>query len=147
MWGRAFFSCNCGNRTAGVMGYASSTSLAAARVSFQVSQPLLKQGGSIHKGIISEQLHTLLHKYLRVSSTVIIKSLESGSIKQIFLKVFLIMLLQFSQFFPLYSPSALPPQPSHIPPLSSCPWVVHISSLSPLFPIPFFISPHLFYAY
>ena len=65
----------------------------------------------------------------------------------IFLKyIVLIMLLQFSQFPPLFSPSTLYLQPSSIPPLSSCPWVVHISSLSPLFPIPFFISPHLPYA-
>ena len=31
--------------------------------------------------------------------------------------------------------------------LSSCPWVIHISSLSPLFPIPILTSAHLFYAY
>ena len=51
----------------------------------------------------------------------------------------MIMLLQFSQFLPLFSPSTLPHstlQHSH-PRLSSCPWVVHISSLSSLFPIPF----------
>ena len=61
-----------------------------------------------------------------------------------FFKVFLlIMLLQFSQVSPLYLPS----NPPAFPRLSPCPWVVHISSLSPLFPIPFFIFPHLFYAY
>ena len=39
------------------------------------------------------------------------------------------------------------PRPSSIPPLSSCPWVIHISSLASLFPVPFLISPCLFYAY
>ena len=33
------------------------------------------------------------------------------------------------------------------PPLSSCPWVVQMSSLSSLFPVPFLTSPQLFYAY
>ena len=43
--------------------------------------------------------------------------------------------------FPLYSPSTLPPNAPTFPPLSSCPWVVHTSSLSPLFPIPFLSLP------
>ena len=54
------------------------------------------------------------------------------------------MLLQFSQFFP---PPPCPPTLQHFPPLTPCPRVVHISSLSPLFPVPFLTSPHLFYAY
>ena len=55
------------------------------------------------------------------------------------------MLLQFSQSSPLYP---LPPCTQHSsipPPLNSCPLDVHISSLSPLFPIPFLTSPHLLY--
>ena len=36
---------------------------------------------------------------------------------------------------------------SSIPPLSSCPWVVHKSSLSSLFPTPFLSSPYVFSAY
>ena len=47
---------------------------------------------------------------------------------------------------PSLSSSSLYPQPSSIPHLSSCPRVVHVSSLSPLFPIPFLTSPYLFYA-
>ena len=54
------------------------------------------------------------------------------------------MLLQVSQFFPFYPPSALIPPAS--PLLSSCPWVAHISSLSPV-SYTIFISPHVFYAY
>ena len=50
------------------------------------------------------------------------------------------MLLQFSQFFLLYLPSALTPNPPASPSPSSCPWVVNTSSLSPPFPIPFFTS-------
>ena len=45
-------------------------------------------------------------------------------------------------------PCIAPPDPPAFPsPLSSCPWVIHISSLNFLFSIPFFISPHVFYAY
>ena len=55
------------------------------------------------------------------------------------------MLLQFSPFFPLYPPSTLHPQHSSIPPtLSSYPWVVHVSSLTPRFPIPFLSLPIYF---
>ena len=56
------------------------------------------------------------------------------------------MLLQFSQFFPLF-PSSLPPQPSSIPPPSfmsmGCTYKFFESSVS----YTIFISPHLFYAY
>ena len=60
--------------------------------------------------------------------------------------ILLIMLLQFSQFSPLYFPCTLPTL-QHSPSLSSCSWVVHISSLTSLFPILFLTSPCLFYAY
>ena len=48
---------------------------------------------------------------------------------------------------PLYPP-ALPslPQPA-FPALSSCPWVIHISSLASPFPILFVTSPYLFCTY
>ena len=44
-------------------------------------------------------------------------------------------------FLPLSPSHPAPLKPPAFPPLSSCPWVVHISSLSSLFPIPFFSSP------
>ena len=53
----------------------------------------------------------------------------------------------FPNFSPFIPPPPHTPQPSSIPPLSSCPWVVHISSLNSLFPTPFLTSPCLFYAY
>ena len=66
----------------------------------------------------------------------------------IYFKVFFIdYTITVFPIFLLYPSSALHTQPSTIRPLSSCPRVVHISSLSPLFPIPFFISLCLFYAY
>ena len=50
----------------------------------------------------------------------------------------------FLPFIPLHPVCHLLPSfPHH----SSCPWVVHISSLSSLFPILFLTSPHLFNAY
>ena len=52
----------------------------------------------------------------------------------------------FPNFPPLCPLQHAPPTLQH-PPLSSCPWVVHISSLNSLFPIPFLTSPHLFNAY
>ena len=73
-----------------------------------------------------------------------------SSIKFIIFKyIVLIMLLLSSQCFsPLYPLSALHlPALQHSPSLSSCPWVVRISSLASLFPIPFLTSPCLFYAY
>ena len=45
------------------------------------------------------------------------------------------------------SPSTLHPPPFSVPPLSSCPWVVHISSLASPFPILFLTSPCLFCTY
>ena len=53
----------------------------------------------------------------------------------------------FPNFSPFIPPPPWTPQPSSIPRLSSCPWVVHISSLSSLFPIPFLTSSCLFNAY
>ena len=50
-------------------------------------------------------------------------------------------------FLPFIPPLPCTPRPSSIPPLSSCPWVIHVSSWASLFPGPFLISPRLFYAY
>ena len=59
--------------------------------------------------------------------------------------ILLIILLQLSHFFSILYPPAttLPPV---FPYLSSCPWVVHISSLTSPFPIQFLTSPCLFCA-
>ena len=63
-----------------------------------------------------------------------------------FLKyILLIMLLQWPPFSPLYSPFDLhPPILQCLPHLSSCPWVIHISSLKSLVPIPFLPLPFYF---
>ena len=45
-------------------------------------------------------------------------------------------------FTPLYSPPPCTSHPTHIPPYSSCPWVIHISSLASTFPILFLPSPY-----
>ena len=50
-------------------------------------------------------------------------------------------------FPPLYSTPSCPPPPSHIPHFSSCPWVIHITSLATTFPILYLHSPGLFSAY
>ena len=50
-------------------------------------------------------------------------------------------------FPPLHSTPSGPPPPSHIPPYSSCPWVIHISSLASTFPILFLPSPCRFATY
>ena len=61
--------------------------------------------------------------------------------------ILLIMLLWFSQFLPIYPLSTLhPPTHQHSPPLVHV-HVLYIYKLSSLFPIPFLISPCLFYAY
>ena len=63
--------------------------------------------------------------------------------------ILLIMLLQLSHsFFSTLSPSAWYLHSlQHSPHLSSCPWVVHISSLASLFPILFLTSSCLFCTY
>ena len=58
----------------------------------------------------------------------------------------LIMLLQLFHLLPLFPPPCTHPL-THIPPLSSCPWVVHISSLASPFPTLFLTSPYLFCDY
>ena len=58
------------------------------------------------------------------------------------------MLLQLSHFFFLFPSALYPPSHQHSPqPLRSCPWVVHISSLTSQFPILFLTSPCLFCIY
>ena len=56
------------------------------------------------------------------------------------------MLLHLAHFLPLYSPLPCPLFPPTFlpPPLSSCPWVIHLSSLYSTFPILFLTSPCLF---
>ena len=73
---------------------------------------------------------------------------QSLSFVWVFFKYILfIMLLQLSHFFFHFIPSALHhPSLQHFP-LSSCPWVVHTSSLAFPFPIPFLTSPCLFCTY
>ena len=56
----------------------------------------------------------------------------------------LIMLLQLCQFSPLALFSLVTLFHQHFPYLSSCPWVMHISSLTSLVPILFLPSPCLF---
>ena len=48
---------------------------------------------------------------------------------------------------PPHSTPSCPPSPSHIPPYSSCPWVILISSLASTFPTLFLPSPCLFSTY
>ena len=62
----------------------------------------------------------------------------------LFLIYLLIMLLQLSHFPPLHSTLSCPLPPSHIPPYSSCTWVILISSLASTFPTLFLPSPCLF---
>ena len=67
----------------------------------------------------------------------------------LFLKyILLIMLLQLSHFFLPFIPlhPAAPLSPAFLS-LSSCPWVVQISSLTSTLPILFFTSPCLFCTY
>ena len=59
--------------------------------------------------------------------------------------ILLIMLLHLPRFFPLLdsSPTSIPPTPA----FSSCPWVIHISSLASPFPKLFLTSPCLLCTY
>ena len=65
----------------------------------------------------------------------------------IFEYILLIMLLQVSHFsFPII-PLCPVPSPPAFPHFSSCPWVIHTSSLASTFPILFLTSPCLFCTY
>ena len=68
----------------------------------------------------------------------------SGIFKNIFID-YAITVVPFPP--PPHSTSSCPPPPSHIPPYSTCPWVIHISSLASTFPILFLPSPCLFSTY
>ena len=57
------------------------------------------------------------------------------------------MLLQLSHFPPFTPLHPAHPLPPTFPPYSSCPWVIHISSLASTFPTLFLPSPCLFSAY
>ena len=64
-----------------------------------------------------------------------------------FFDIFIDYAITVVPFPPLHStPSCLPP-PSHIPPYSSCPWVILISSLASTFPTLVVPSPCLFSTY
>ena len=76
---------------------------------------------------------------------IISNPLVYGLSKILFLLYFIDYAITVFPIFPLYPPSTLHPPTLQHPTLSSCPWIVHISSLSSLFPILFLISPYLFY--
>ena len=63
---------------------------------------------------------------------------KSNYFKVSFKYILLIMLLQLTHFFLPLSPS------TQQPPLSSCPWVIHISSLASPFPI-LFLTSHVYF--
>ena len=64
-----------------------------------------------------------------------------------FFNIFIDYAITVVPFPPLHSTPSYPPPPSHIPPYSSCPWVLHMSSLASTFPILFLPSPCLFSTY
>ena len=55
--------------------------------------------------------------------------------------ILLIMLLQLSHFTPFIPLCPAQPLPPTFPPFSSCPWVIHVSSLVSTFPILFLTLP------
>ena len=87
----------------------------------------------------------------KVYTEVLSKRIAAGLalIKPFFLLYFFIFSVYFIGYaitvFQIFS-LLYPPSPLHPPTFSSCPCVVHVSSLASLFPILFLTSPHLFYA-
>ena len=65
---------------------------------------------------------------------------------KIYLLIMLLQLSHFPPFTPLHPAHPLPPtfHPT-FPAYSSCPWVIHISSLTCTFPVLFSPSPSIFY--
>ena len=59
-----------------------------------------------------------------------------------FLKKYIYWLCYYNcPISPLHSTLSCPPSPTHIPPFSSCPWVIHINCLTSTFPILFLTLP------
>ena len=79
--------------------------------------------------------HMVLADYIMIKCRV--------NINVIFKYIILIILLQLSHFFSPLSPSALHHPSTSIAPFSSCPWVIHKSSLASLLPILSLTSPCL----
>ena len=71
----------------------------------------------------------------------------SIKIPMAFLNIFIDYAITVVPFSPVHSTPSCPPLPSPIPPHSSCPWVIHISSMASTFPILFLPSPCLFSTY
>ena len=88
-------------------------------------------------------LDDLFYPSVCVCVCVCIYHLRLGSF---FKHILLIILLQLSHIPPLF-PSTLQLPATHILSLSSCPWVVHISSLASTFPILFLTPSCLFCTY
>ena len=64
-----------------------------------------------------------------------------------FFDIFIDYAITVVPFPPLHSTPSCTPPPSHIPPYSSCPWVILISSLASTFPTLFLPSPCLYSTY
>ena len=62
----------------------------------------------------------------------------------LFFNIFYWLCYYSCPIFPLYSLPPYTPLPSTFPPLTSCPWVIHIGSLASPFPILSLTSPCLF---
>ena len=93
-------------------------------------------------------LKTSLKKHFCVEFTKLKRDREQ-SLKNIYFKIYFIdyIIPAVPFFFSLYSPLPCTAPPTSIPPLSSCPWVIHINSLASPFPILFLTFPCLFCTY
>ena len=74
--------------------------------------------------------------------------LDYSFFKKKFLNIFIdYAITVVPHFSPLYCPPPCTPLSIAFPHLSSCPWVIHVSSLASTFPILFLPSPCLFSTY
>ena len=87
-----------------------------------------------------KELVILMYKKLRRKRQTTLKK----RCRYLFLIYLLIMLLQLSHFRPFTQLHPTHPVPPTFPPYSSCPWIIHISSLASTFPTLFLPSPCLF---
>ena len=109
----------------------------------------LKKSQQVHRGACQDfSYHTSIRSRLMNKNEAIIQKLKWDVRKDFILFIYLfIFIIDYTiTVFPIFSPLSIlhpsPPTLQHSSLLSSRPWVVHISSLSPLFPKPFFISPY-----
>ena len=112
--------------------------------------PHCVSGGSVHLVQVCAARRAVVSEVCVPSAAAVLCVLCFGGVLH-FILLFKIDCIDYAitvvPFHPLHSPPPCTPPLTHIPPYSSCPWVILISSLAPTFPTLFLPSPCLVSTY